>query len=48
MGHINFDHAMTTDHKGLYSIVDDQKTPLDWTSTKLPIEYVNSLKFSEL
>jgi hypothetical protein len=37
MGHINFDHAMETDKKGLISFESENKTKFTWNVYKIPI-----------
>lgn len=37
-GHINFDHQMNTDFKGLISINDTEKRTFEWNMYKVPID----------
>lgn len=38
MGHINFDHQMQTDYKGIIDITDDLDTSFLWNIYKLPFD----------
>lgn len=44
MGHINFDHQMEQDYKGLVDITDNIGTSFQWNMYKLPIDN-NMLKW---
>jgi hypothetical protein len=38
MGHINFDHQMETDYKGVVDITDDLGSIFSWNIYKMPID----------
>ena len=38
MGHINFDHAMETDRKGLFFINDTRSTKFEWNIYKINVD----------
>lgn len=38
MGHINYDHLMETDYKGLINITDEAKTVFQWNMYKVPVD----------
>lgn len=47
MGHINYDHLMATDIKGLFNLTDDKGEAFNWNIYKLNIDE-NMLKWTAL
>lgn len=45
MGHINFDHQMETDYKGILDFTDDLGTIFKWNMYKMPVD-ANILKWT--
>lgn len=45
MGHVNFDHQMEQDYKGLIDINDDIATSFQWNMYKIPVD-ANILKWT--
>lgn len=45
MGHINFDHQMQQDYKGLIDLVEDSGASFTWNMYKLPVD-TNIIKWS--
>ncbi len=38
MGHVNYDHLMDSDIKGLFNLTDDLATEFKWNIYKVPID----------